>query len=115
MFRTTDTLSGGEAQRLKLMKFIGKKCDKKLFIFDEPLRGLSRNNAIDILSIFNEITAKGGTVVFIEHNVIGLYSCDYVIEMGPGKGKNGGELMFSGTIEQFKGTDRWNYYMKFLK
>lgn len=115
MFRTTDTLSGGEAQRLKLMKFIGKKCDKKLFIFDEPLRGLSKNNALDILSIFNEITDKGGTVVFIEHNVIGLYSCDYVIEMGPGKGKNGGELMFSGSIDQFKETDRWNYYIKYLK
>ncbi len=110
LFRTTDTLSGGEAQRLKLIKFIGKKLKDKLFIFDEPLRGLSYKSANDILSIFNNITLLGGTVVFIEHNILGLSSCDYVIEMGPGKGKNGGKVIFQGSIAEFKRTERWMIY-----
>lgn len=56
LFRTTDTLSGGEAQRLKLTKFIGKRQKDKLFIFDEPLRGLSCNDAINILNLFRKLT-----------------------------------------------------------
>lgn len=101
LFRTTDTLSGGEAQRLKLIKFIGKKIKDKLFIFDEPLRGLSQNDALNLLHLFREMTNQGSTVIFIEHNILGLKVCDYVLEMGPGKGKHGGEITYFGSSAYF--------------
>lgn len=110
LFRTTDTLSGGECQRLKLMKFIGKRLKNKLFIFDEPLRGLSSQNAIDILSLFKDMSSHGATVLFIEHNILGFSACDYVIEMGPGKGKYGGKITFEGSISDFVHSVNWRQY-----
>lgn len=110
LFRTTDTLSGGEAQRLKLMKFIGKRVSGKLFIFDEPLCGLSTPDVANVLSIFRTMTEQGATVIFIEHNVMGLAACDYVVEMGPGKGKHGGQVMFQDSIARFRQSDRWKIY-----
>lgn len=110
LFRTTDTLSGGEAQRLKLIKFIGKRMTGKLFLFDEPLCGLSGPDVDHILSIFRTMTEQGATVVFIEHNVMGLAACDYVVEMGPGKGKYGGQVIFQDTITRFQQSDRWKIY-----
>lgn len=110
LFRTTDTLSGGEAQRLKLTKFIGKRQKDKLFIFDEPLRGLSCNDAINILNLFRKLTDQGATVLFIEHNVLGFRACDNVIEMGPGKGKHGGKIIFAGGIDDFKKSSNWKKY-----
>lgn len=110
MFRTTDTLSGGEAQRLKLTKFIGKRQKDKLFIFDEPLRGLSCTDAINILNLFRKLTDQGATVLFIEHNVLGFRTCDNVIEMGPGKGKHGGKIIFAGGIDDFKKSSNWKKY-----
>lgn len=110
LFRTTDTLSGGEAQRLKLTKFIGKKLKDKLFIFDEPLSGLSQTDAYNILQVFNELIKGGSTVIFIDHNILGLESSDYIIEMGPGKGKYGGKIIFDGKIEDFKCSERFKLY-----
>jgi excinuclease UvrABC ATPase subunit len=110
LFRTTDTLSGGESQRLKLTKFIGKKLKNRLFIFDEPLKGLSPDDAYNVLSIFKDITDNEGTVVFIEHSVLGFTACDYVIELGPGKGKNGGKVMFEGLTDSFKKSQRYLIY-----
>lgn len=110
LFRTTDTLSGGECQRLKLIKYIGKKLKHKLFIFDEPLRGLSSINALGILSLFQDLVSQGATVIFIEHNTLGFTVSDYIIELGPGKGKNGGKVMFQGSIEDFVKSNNWNQY-----
>lgn len=110
LFRTTDTLSGGEAQRLKLAKHIGRRQKNKLFIFDEPLRGLDSKSVSNILSVFREITNSGGTVLMIEHNVAGLAFCDYILEMGPGKGCDGGKIVFSGTIDSFRGSDHYRQY-----
>jgi excinuclease ABC subunit A len=110
LFRTTDTLSGGEAQRLKLAKYIGRRQKGKLFIFDEPLRGLDNKSVANILSIFREITNSDGTVLMIEHNVIGLAFCDYILEMGPGKGRDGGKIVFSGTINAFRNSDHYQQY-----
>lgn len=114
LFRTTDTLSGGESQRLKLIKFIGKKLKDKIFLFDEPLKGLSNQNVYLLMKIFKDITDEGGTVVFIEHNPIAILFCDYIIEVGPGKGKNGGKILFDGDVNSFKETDRWKPYEKVL-
>lgn len=110
LFRTTDTLSGGEAQRLKLAKYIGRRQKDKLFIFDEPLRGLDGKSVANILSVFREITNSGGTVLMIEHNVAGLAFCDYILEMGPGKGRDGGKIVFSGTIDTFRGSCHYRQY-----
>lgn len=110
LFRTTDTLSGGEAQRLKLAKYVGKRQKEKLFIFDEPLRGLDNQSVANILSVFREITDNGGTVLMIEHNVAGFSCCDYILEMGPGKGRDGGKIVFSGTIDSFRSSDRYPQY-----
>jgi excinuclease ABC subunit A len=96
LFRTTDTLSGGECQRLKLTKSIGKNFLGKIYLFDEPLRGLSNLDAENILTLFSNLTQKGATVIFIEHNPIAKNFCDYIIEMGPGKGKHGGKILFEG-------------------
>lgn len=110
LFRTTDTLSGGEAQRLKLAKYVGKKQKDRLFIFDEPLRGLDNQSVANILSVFQDITNNGGTVLMIEHNVAGLSCCDYILEMGPGKGCDGGKIVYSGTIDSFRHSDRYQQY-----
>lgn len=110
LFRTTDSLSGGESQRLKMIKYIGKRLANKIFIFDEPLQGLSNINISDIFTIFEDLTKSGATVVFIEHNVAGFKVLDYVIEMGPGKGKYGGKITFSGWIDNFLKTDRAAIY-----
>lgn len=110
LFRTTDTLSGGEAQRLKLAKYIGRRQKDKLFIFDEPLRGLDSKSVANILSVFREITNCGGTVLMIEHNVAGLAFCDYILEMGPGKGRNGGKIVFGGTVDSFRNSDHYRQY-----
>ncbi len=115
LFRTTDTLSGGEAQRLKLAKYVGRRQKDKLFIFDEPLRGLDNQCVANILSVFREITNSGGTVLMIEHNVTGLAFCDYILEMGPGKGHNGGKIVFSGSIESFRQSKNYLAYAEKMK
>lgn len=116
LFRTTDTLSGGEAQRLKLAKYVGKKQKDRLFIFDEPLRGLDNQSVANILSVFRDITNNGGTVLMIEHNVAGISCCDYILEMGPGKGRDGGKIVFNGSIDSFRHSDRyWQYEEKMVR
>lgn len=110
LFRTTNTLSGGEAQRVKLSDILGKKIKDKVLFFDEPLSGLSSKDCIAILNIFRELAEKGATIIFIEHNIIGIDACDYIIELGPGKGKNGGKIIFSNTIEKFKNSENYKKY-----
>lgn len=113
LFRTTDTLSGGESQRVKLSDALGKNIKDKILFFDEPLSGLSFKDSINILKIFKLLTSKGATVVFIEHNVMGIKACDYIIEVGPGKGKDGGKIIFQDSLEKFMESDNYKKYEKF--
>lgn len=115
LYRTTDTLSGGEAQRLKLAKYVGRRQKDKLFIFDEPLRGLDSQCVENILSVFRKITESGGTVLMIEHNVAGLSFCDYILEMGPGKGREGGKIVFCGSIDAFRKSDHYLPYAEKMR
>ena len=110
LFRTTNTLSGGEAQRVKLSSILGKKIKDKFLFFDEPLSGLSLQDSCKILDLFRELAEKGVTIVFIEHNILAIEACDYIIEMGPGKGKNGGKIVFSGSIDEFKKSENYKKY-----
>ncbi|MEM9917694.1 MAG: excinuclease ABC subunit UvrA, partial [Bacteroidota bacterium] len=99
--QSSSTLSGGEAQRVKLASFLGKERSNEtiLFIFDEPTTGLHFHDIRKLLDAFNALVEKGHTVLVVEHNMEIIKSADWVIDLGPGGGKEGGELMFQGTPE----------------
>ena len=89
------TLSGGELQRLKLASYLGEK--SKVFVIDEPTDGLHIKDVRHILSVFDKMVENGNTVWLIEHNIDVIKTADYVIELGPGAGENGGMITFCGT------------------
>jgi excinuclease UvrABC ATPase subunit len=88
------TLSGGELQRLKLASYLGE--EGKIFIIDEPTDGLHTKDVRHILRLFDSLVDRGNTVWLIEHNTDVIRSADYVIELGPGAGENGGRIIFCG-------------------
>lgn len=97
-------LSGGESQRIKLTKEISKISSKKtLYILDEPTIGLHFYDIQKLIDIFNILKNKGNTVIVIEHNPDIIKAADYVIDLGPEGGKFGGEIVFQGHIDEFKG------------
>lgn len=89
------TLSGGERQRIKLAKEIYKKGN--IYVLDEPTTGLHMSDAEKLMKLFNEMVDKGNTIIVIEHNLDVVKQVDYVIDIGPHGGKEGGEVMFVGT------------------
>ena len=91
------TLSGGELQRLKLASFLG--VEGKIFIVDEPTDGLHTKDVRHILRLFDTLVERGNTVWLIEHNMDVIRSADYVLELGPGAGESGGEILYAGTPE----------------
>jgi excinuclease ABC subunit A len=99
--QSSATLSGGEAQRVKLASFLsmGKNPDPVLFIFDEPTTGLHFNDIKKLLASFNALIAQGHTILIIEHNVEVIKCADWVIDIGPDGGQNGGNLLYEGTPE----------------
>ncbi len=96
----TPSLSGGEAQRLKLAGEIGKGQEDSLFVFDEPTVGLHPLDVQTLLHILDNLTQSGATVVVIEHDLDVIRNADYVIDMGPGGGNLGGEIVICGTPEE---------------
>jgi len=92
------TLSGGEAQRLKIAKELGlREATRSLYILDEPTIGLHMIDVDKLLSVLFRLIEKGNTVVVIEHNLDVLRAADFLVEVGPGPGDAGGEILFSGT------------------
>ena len=91
------TLSGGEAQRLKLASEMGRVQDDAVFVFDEPTIGLHPLDVQVLLSVFDGLVAKGATVIVIEHDLDLIRNADYVIDMGPGGGDAGGQIVCAGT------------------
>lgn len=89
------TLSGGERQRIKLAKNLGKK--GSIIVMDEPTTGLHMSDIQNLLKLFEMIVSRGNTLVIIEHNLDVMKQADWIIDIGPDGGKNGGELVFSGT------------------
>ena len=100
--QSSSTLSGGESQRVKLAYFLSRETEdsKIIFIFDEPTTGLHFHDISLLLNAFNALIRKGHTVLIIEHNMEIIKSADWLIELGPGGGDEGGKVIFQGTPEQ---------------
>lgn len=98
----TPSLSGGEAQRLKLSNEVNKTHSDTIFVFDEPTIGLHPLDIKKMIDIFMKLIGTGATLIVIEHDLDFIRNADYVIDMGPGGGKDGGEIIACGTPEQIK-------------
>ncbi len=95
-----DTLSGGEAQRLKLANEL--KTNGNIYILDEPTTGLHMSDVKNVIRIINNLVEKGNTVIVIEHNIDVIRSADWVIDLGPDGGQDGGEILFEGTVQDLQ-------------
>ncbi len=114
--QSSNTLSGGEAQRVKLASFLGKGKTQEhvLFIFDEPTTGLHFHDIQKLLDSFQALINQGHSIIVIEHNMEIIKCADWVLDLGPEAGNNGGELVFAGTPEDLVKNKR-SFTAKYLK
>ena len=113
--QSAPTLSGGEAERVKLAKELQKRATgKTLFVLDEPTTGLHMEDIKRLLAILQKIVDNKDTVLVIEHNLDVIKVADYIIDLGPEGGDQGGEVVATGTPEEVMQNDR-SYTGKFLK
>ncbi|HMJ48471.1 MAG TPA: excinuclease ABC subunit UvrA [Ferruginibacter sp.] len=114
--QSSNTLSGGEAQRVKLASFLGKSKSHEhiLFIFDEPTTGLHFHDIKKLLASFNALIEQGHSILVIEHNTDVIKSADWVIDLGPEAGDEGGNLVFAGKPAELKKSGK-GYTAKFLE
>jgi len=114
--QSSSTLSGGEAQRIKLASFLvkGATKEKALFIFDEPTTGLHFHDIKKLLKSFNALIEKGHSVLVIEHNIDLVKCADHIIDIGPGGGVNGGNVVASGSPEEII-KSKESFTAKYLK
>jgi excinuclease ABC subunit A len=109
------TLSGGEAQRIKLTKELGRKdTGRSLYLLDEPTTGLHFDDVRKLLDVLSELVSLGNSVVVIEHNLDVVKYSDYIIDLGPEGGEKGGEIVVEGTPEEVAG-ERHSHTGRFLK
>lgn len=103
--QSTSTLSGGEAQRLKLVSYLGqsrREGPKTLFLFDEPTTGLHMNDIQRLVMVMRKLLDSGHSLIVIEHNLDFIAHADYVIDLGPDGGNQGGEVVYQGPLEGLK-------------
>jgi excinuclease ABC subunit A len=99
--QSATTLSGGEAQRIKLAKELSKRATgKTLYILDEPTTGLHTDDIRKLLGVLHKLVEAGNTLVVIEHNLDVIKTADYLIDIGPGGGHKGGRVLVTGTPEE---------------
>lgn len=103
--RRTDSLSGGESQRIKMVKSLGNSLVGLLYIFDEPSIGLHPRDIQNIVSIIQKIKDKGNSILIVEHDPDLIRIADWIIDMGPESGKNGGKVMYEGTFKGVKASE----------
>jgi excinuclease ABC subunit A len=116
--QSSNTLSGGEAQRVKLASFLGKgnpNAGKTLFIFDEPTTGLHFHDIKKLLKAINALVEQGDSVLIIEHNMEVIKCADYLLDLGPDGGEDGGYLTFAGTPEEMIALGDENHTVRFLR
>jgi excinuclease ABC subunit A len=113
--QSSTTLSGGESQRVKLAAELAKRdTGKTLYILDEPTTGLHFEDIRVLLDVLNKLVDRGNTVIVIEHNMDVIKVADHIIDLGPEGGKNGGEILCTGTPEKIAGVKK-SYTAQFLK
>ena len=97
------TLSGGEAQRIKLAKELGRvRKSNTIYVLDEPTTGLHYNDVLKLVNLIDKLVDQGNTVLIIEHDIDILSYVDYLIELGPGGGPSGGEIIAAGSPDDIK-------------
>lgn len=114
--QASSTLSGGESQRVKLASYLSKErhTSPSVFIFDEPTTGLHFHDIRKLLDSFNALIERGHSILIIEHNLEIIKCADWVIDLGPGGGEHGGDLVFEGTPEELVKCNR-SYTGKYLR
>jgi len=95
--QTLDTLSGGEVRRVNMAKYLNIKGN--IYVFDEPTQGLHLRDIKVLKDVLNKMIENGNTIVVIEHNLDFIVDTNYIIDMGPDSGKNGGNIVFEGYID----------------
>ncbi len=104
--RSATTLSGGEMQRIRLATQIGSKLTGVLYVLDEPSIGLHPRDTDKLIKTLKDLRDLGNTVIVVEHDPETILSADWVVDMGPGAGKKGGEVVFCGTVEEMLSDER---------
>ncbi|MBN2087450.1 excinuclease ABC subunit UvrA [Candidatus Peregrinibacteria bacterium] len=102
MNRTANTLSGGEAQRIRLATQIGSSLQGVLYVLDEPSIGLHQRDNSRLIKTLEQLRDLGNTVIVVEHDEDTIRKADYVLDVGPGAGKHGGEIVFAGTAKEIE-------------
>ena len=101
--QASTSLSGGESQRIKLTTELSKRSTgKTLYILDEPTTGLHFEDIRVLLGVLRQLVDKGNTVLIIEHNTDVIKACDYIIDLGPEGGRNGGQIVAQGTLDDIR-------------
>ncbi len=103
--RPAGTLSGGEAQRTKMIRHLGSALTDVTYVFDEPTIGMHPHDIQRMNDLLRQLRDKGNTVLVVEHKPEAIEIADHVVDLGPGAGAAGGEVVFEGSVEQLRGTD----------
>ena len=113
--QTLDTLSGGEVQRVNMSKYLVKKGN--IYIFDEPTQGLHLRDIEVLKRVMRKMIERGNTILVIEHNLDFIVDSDYIIDMGPDAGKNGGKIVFEGYLKDLVNANTYtsNALRKYLE
>lgn len=104
--RASATLSGGESQRIRLATQIGSSLMGVLYILDEPSIGLHQRDNDKLIATLRHLRDLGNTVIVVEHDEDTMYASDYIVDIGPGAGVHGGEVVCAGTLEEIMACDR---------
>ncbi len=115
MGQSATTLSGGEAQRIKLSRELSRRdTGQTFYILDEPTTGLHFHDIVQLLSVLTNLRERGNTIVIIEHNLDVIKIADWIIDLGPEGGQGGGEVLATGTPETVT-KHKFSYTGQFLK